>query len=292
MVAMASAKGLLLLSGGLDSILACKLLQKQNITLEAVHFSTPFTRNLYWPKKASEFLAIPTQFLTIEHEYMDIVREPLYGYGSNMNPCIDCRLMMLGLARDHMKQIGARFIVTGEVVGERPMTQNRNAMRMIEKRAGLDGLILRPLSAKLLPPSIPERDGTVKREELLDLQGRGRKSQLEIARSYKVKDAPTPAGGCLLTDPGFSRRVKDLIDHNELTVANVRLLLYGRHFRLPSGAKVIVGRNHTENEQLLRHSFATDYIAQVWCDRSSVPEEMRSFPEFHPDNFAARAGPP
>lgn len=256
-------KGLLLLSGGLDSILACKLLQEQGISLEAVNFATPFTKDLYWPEKASKFLRISTKFMRIEDGYMDIVRNPAHGHGANLNPCVDCRIIMLKLAKGYMAEVGASFIVTGEVVGERPMTQNRNTMRMIEKHAGLDGRIVRPLTAKLLPPSLPELEGVVDRELLLDLNGRGRKIQLELASRYGLKDVPTPAGGCVLTDPCFSKRVRDLIDHEELTVENVKLLLYGRHFRLPSGGKVIVGRNQRENKELLRNSLPTDYVLEV-----------------------------
>lgn len=252
-----------MLSGGLDSILACKLLQEQGVVLEGMHFSTPFTKDLYWPRKARELLGISTEFVRIEEAFIDVVRNPVHGYGANLNPCIDCRIMMFKLAKEHMGELEASFVVTGEIVGERPMTQNRNTIRMIEKRAGLDGLILRPLTAKLLPPSVPELNGIVDRELLLDLNGRGRKVQLELARRYGITDVPTPAGGCVLTDPGFSKRVRDLMDHDELTVANMKLLLYGRHFRLPSGGKVIVGRNHKENGGLLRNALPSDYIFKV-----------------------------
>jgi len=256
-------RALLMLSGGLDSILACRLLQEQHVIIEGIHFSTPFMKDLYWPRKAADLLGIPTKFVRIGDEFIDIVREPVHGYGSNLNPCIDCRIMMLRLAKEYMGEIGATFIITGEVVGERPMTQNRNTMRMIEKRAELNGLILRPLTAKLLLPSTPEREGIVSRGLLLGLSGRGRKAQLELARRYGIDDVPTPAGGCVLTDPSFSRRVRDLMEHGELTAGNVRLLLYGRHFRLPSGGKVIVGRNHADNGGLLQNALPGDYIFRV-----------------------------
>ncbi len=256
-------KGLLLLSGGLDSILACKLLQEQGVSLRAVTFSTPFTKDLYWPHKASKFLGVPTKFVKMEEDYLDMLQEPAHGYGTNINPCIDCRMMMLRLAKTYMDEIEASFLVTGEVVGERPMTQNRNTMRMIEKRTGLDGLIVRPLTAKLLPPSLPELEGTVDRESLLGLSGRGRKIQFELARKYGLEDVPNPAGGCPLTDPGFSKRVRDLMDHAELTTTNVKSLFHGRHFRLPSGGKVIVGRNHEENGELLRNCLPSDHIFRL-----------------------------
>lgn len=276
-------KGLILLSGGLDSMLACKLLQEQGISLEALHFSTPFTKDLYWPQKASELLGLSTKFVKFEAEYIEIIRNPEHGYGSNLNPCIDCRIMMLEYAKDYMNEIEASFIVTGEVVGERPMTQNRNTIRMIEKCAGLDGLIVRPLTAKLLPPSIPEQKGIVDRERLLGLNGRSRKPQLKLAKKYGLKDFPTPAGGCLLTDPSFSRRVRDLMEHKELNLDNIKLLFYGRHFRLPSGAKVIVGRNQRENQELLGLSLPGDYIFQVRNKKgptvilkSENPEDFRA----------------
>ncbi len=257
------ATGILLFSGGLDSILACKLLQAQDVSLKSVHFSTPFTKDLDWPRKTDAFLGISTRFITIGQEYVRIVRRPSYGYGANLNPCIDCRIMMLRRAKGLLDEMEASFIVTGEVVGERPMTQNRNTMRMIEKRSGLDGLIVRPLSARLLPPSVPEQTGVIDRARLLDLSGRGRKRQLALAKEFGIADVPTPAGGCLLTDPSFSRRVKDLIDHDELTDENIELLLHGRHFRLVTGGKAVVARNEAENGRLLQASKPHDLILEI-----------------------------
>lgn len=252
-----------MLSGGLDSILAGRLMQERGTILQGVHVSTPFEKDLDLPTRAAEYLGIPVEFLKIEEEYIEIVRQPAHGYGSNLNPCIDCRIMMLKLAREQMQRTGASFIVTGEVVGERPMTQNRNSIRMIEKCAGLDGLIVRPLTAKILTPSVPELKGVVDRDSLLGLSGRGRKPQLKLADTFGLTEIPTPAGGCSLTDPCFSKRVKDLLEHDELTLEDVKLLHDGRHFRLPSGAKVVVGRNQSDNAALLRDCLQGDYVFTV-----------------------------
>jgi tRNA U34 2-thiouridine synthase MnmA/TrmU len=262
--------GILLFSGGLDSILACKLLQDHSVTLRSVHFSTPFTKDLDWPRKTDALLGLSTTFLALGDAYLDILRSPAYGYGANLNPCIDCRIMMLQRAKELFDEMEASFIVTGEVVGERPMTQSKNTMRMIEKRSGLDGLIVRPLSARLLPPSIPEQTGVVDRERLLNLSGRGRKRQLELAKNYGITEVPTPAGGCLLTDPSFSTRVKDLMDHGELTRENVQLLLHGRHFRLVTGGKAVVARNEGENARLLQSSGPHDLILEIRGGRGPV----------------------
>ena len=169
----------------------------------------------------------------------------------NLNPCIDCKIWMLKEARREMEKEGASFVFTGEVVGQRPKSQLKNTLRLIEKQSGLEGYLLRPLSAKLLPPTIPEEKGWVKREELLDLQGRGRKRQLELAEKWGIKHFSPPAGGCLLTDPNFSRRLKDLWESEEAyNFESVELLKVGRHFRLRPSFKLVGGRNQIENEKL------------------------------------------
>jgi len=263
-------KAVALLSGGLDSSLAAKVVMEQGIELEALNFMTVFCtctntgETCLASQKAVEALGIPLKVLNVSEEYLDVVRHPKHGYGSNMNPCIDCRIFMLKKARTYMEETGSAFIVTGEVLGQRPMSQRRDAMRLIEKEAELDGLILRPLSAKLLPPSTPEKEGWVDRERLLKIQGRSRKPQIQLAVHFGIRDYPCPAGGCLLTDPGFAKRMKDLILHQpDFSLNDVHLLKMGRHFRLSLKSKLVVGRNEEENQKIQTFSKEGDILFKV-----------------------------
>lgn len=248
-------KAVLLLSGGLDSTLAARIMLEQNIDLVAVNFVTPFctcTRKgcRSEAKRVAEAFDIPIRIIHAGDEYIRMIQHPKHGRGKNMNPCIDCRILFFSRARELMHEVGARFVVTGEVLGERPMSQHRAAMKCIEEESGLHGLILRPLSARLLEPSIPEKRGWVDRERLLTIQGRSRKPQIALAREFGVDDYPCPAGGCRLTDSQFALRLKDSFDHDETAIRVIQRLKYGRHFRLPSGAKVIVGRHEADNAVL------------------------------------------
>ncbi len=261
-------KALALLSGGLDSILAIKIMLEQGIEVEAINFLTIFctcTRKgcQHAATQAAETLKVPLKVFNITEEYLDIIKKPRHGYGSNMNPCIDCRIFILRKAKEYMKQCGASFIVTGEVLGERPMSQRKDAIALIEKEAGLKGLILRPLSAKLFEPTLPEKEGIVDREKLLDISGRSRKPQIALAKEFGIKDYPCPAGGCLLTDPSFAKRVKDLIEHDSLDMDNLRLLKVGRHFRLSKDAKLVVGREEEENKILEALAGPSDIIFKL-----------------------------
>src|SRR4030043_1004028 len=210
-------KAIALLSGGLDSTLAARLVLDQGIELEALNFMTVFCTcpnkgaTCLASQKAVETLGIPLKVFNVSEEYLNVVRNPKHGYGSNMNPCIDCRIFMLKKAKVYMEESGASFIITGEVLGQRPMSQRRDAMRLIEKEAGLEGLILRPLSAQFLPVTLPEKEIWINRETLLGIQGRSRKPQMKLADHYGIRDYPCPAGGCLLTDPQFANRMKDLM---------------------------------------------------------------------------------
>jgi tRNA U34 2-thiouridine synthase MnmA/TrmU len=202
-------------------------------------------------QKAVDTLGIPLKVFNVSEEYLEVVKHPKHGYGSNMNPCIDCRIFMLKKTKAYMELASASFIVTGEVLGQRPMSQRRDAMRLIEKEAGLDGFILRPLSAQFLPVTIPEKEGWVDREKLLNIQGRSRKPQMKLADQFGIRDYPCPAGGCLLTDPGFARRMKDLIHHDpNFSLNDVHLLKVGRHFRFSPRLKLVVGRNEEENQKI------------------------------------------
>ena len=246
-------KAICLHSGGLDSSLAIIIVKRQGIEPIAAHFVSPF-----WGRGDESPAEVTAKSMGVEYidvpmgeEYLDIVRNPSHGYGKNANPCIDCHIHMLRKARVLMPGVGASFVVTGEVAGQRPMSQRINTLRQIEKESGLDGLILRPLSAKLLPETIPEREGWVDREKLYAISGRSRAVQMRLADELGLTDYSTPAGGCLLTDPGYSKRVRDLIDHGDFSMAQARRLRTGRHFRLPEGSKLVIGRNQEENESLL-----------------------------------------
>jgi len=250
-------KALILFSGGLDSILATKLMIEQNVEAEAVHFQNPFCacsktgECCIIAANTAHSIGVPFHNVGLEEDYLEIIKKPYHGYGKNMNPCIDCRIHQFNKAKALSEKIGASFIVTGEVLYERPMSQRRDVMEMIERVTGLQGRVLRPLSAKKLPETMPEKEGVVKREGLLGIQGRGRKVQMALAKKFGVEKYPTPSGGCLLTYAGFSDKVRDLIRHHQLTMEQVGLLKLGRHFRLSDKAKLIVGRNKAENELLL-----------------------------------------
>ncbi len=253
-------KALALISGGLDSTLAAKLVIEQGIVVEAVNFFSPFclcnkrSRQgtcKYEAREVAEKLNIKLETISLAEDFLGIVKNPPHGYGKNMNPCIDCRILMLKKAKEFMAESGASFLITGEVVGQRPMSQHRNTLRLIEKESGLEGLILRPLSAKLLSETIPEKQGWINRERLLAFNGRSRKPQIALIKHFGIKDYPCAAGGCLLTDPGYSHRLKDLLKYSDLNLNETELLKIGRHFRLSPEAKLIVGRDRLENERLL-----------------------------------------
>lgn len=261
---MGKTKAVALLSGGLDSTLAVKLMIEQGIEVHALNFTSVFcTCDSKASKEAgcrsesrrvSEQFGIPIKVMVKGADYIEIVRSPRHGYGKGMNPCVDCRIYMFTLAKEYMEEIGASFIITGEVLGQRPMSQRRDTFRVIERESGLEGLILRPLSAKNLPPTIPEETGLVDRERLLSVAGRSRRVQMEMAETLDIGDYPCPSGGCLLTDKIFSKKVKDLLEHKaDVGKTDLTLLKTGRHFRF-RGSKVIVGRDEADNLRLKTHS--------------------------------------
>jgi len=259
----AKRKAVGLLSGGLDSTLAIKLVQEQGIDVVALNFSTIFCRCNRKGGCGSEAyrvtreLGLPLKVITLTDEYLEVVKRPKHGYGQGLNPCLDCRILMFKKAKAHMLQIGASFLVTGEVLGQRPMSQHRRAIRLIERESDLEGFILRPLSAKHFPPSIPEREGWVDREKLLDLTGRSRKPQMKLAEELQIWEYPCSAGGCLLTDLSFAARMRDLMEFKPgFGLHDVRLLKVGRHFRLAERARLVVGRSRAENEII--HSLAEE----------------------------------
>ena len=269
-----------MLSGGLDSSLAVKIVADQGIDVVGINFSTGFCLTDHRRKmvgmgaqidprtvrnealQAGARWRIPVEIIDISKEYMDILTNPRYGYGKNVNPCIDCRIFMQKKTLEYMEKVGARFMITGEVLGQRPMSQMKQSMLLIEMRSGAQGKVLRPLSARLLKPTIAETEGWVDRKKLFGFKGRNRKPQMELARKIGLVEYPQPAGGCcFLTDPNYARRMQDLFDHQDkqtLTTEQVMLLKVGRHFRVADRSKAIVGRNEAEN--LLMESQAGDRL--------------------------------
>ena len=250
-------KAIALISGGLDSLLAAKLIAQEGVEVIGLKFKIPFYLNTV---KTLVNLGTEISEVDIGQEFLQLVLKPRYGYGANINPCIDCKILMFTKAKEFMEQLSAKFIITGEVLGQRPMSQHRQALELIEKKSGLEGLLLRPLSARLLPETIPEKQGWVKRENLLNFSGRGRRLQINLAKTLGIKDYAQPAGGCLLTDPLFSKKVKDLIAHGQLNRDNIELLKIGRHFRISPQAKLAVGRDEKENQELVSLAKEKDYL--------------------------------
>lgn len=245
-----SLKAIALVSGGLDSALAAKIIKLQGVEVIGIAFITPFT--CPETKSLAQSIGIQIYPHEVSLEYLDLLRNPRFGFGKNLNPCIDCHIFMLKKARELMSEYKADFIVSGEVLGQRPMSQNSASLKKIEKESGLDGLLIRPLSARLLPETMVERNGWVKRNLLYGFSGRSRKPQMELVKKIGLQGFGQPAGGCLLTDAGFSQRLKDLLNYQrELNLDDIQLLKLGRHFRLNRTAKLIVGRNQQENQRLI-----------------------------------------
>ena len=253
-----------LCSGGLDSQLAGLVLRGQGIEVHWITFETPFF-SADKARIAARQLDVPLIVEDITGTYLEMLKNPHCGYGKHMNPCLDCHALMFHLAGEWMKREGFDFLFSGEVAGQRPMSQTKPSLRYVEKNSGHDGYILRPLSARLLPESIPEKEGLVDRSRLLDLSGRSRKPQMKLAEEFGITDYPAPAGGCLLTEKVYSDRLRELFAHDEKpSEASLHLLKCGRHFRLPGGAKIIVGRKQADNHFLQKHyNPATDTLIQL-----------------------------
>ncbi len=261
-----AAKAVVLVSGGLDSTLAALLLKEQGVEVHGIHFSTGFclsehkrTMSFFGAaqgearpetQRAETNLRVDVRNVDLGEEYLETVLHPKHGYGANINPCIDCRIMMLRKAKSYADEIGARIVATGEVIGQRPMSQRRDTMRIIEKESGLEGRLVRPLCAKRLPPTEPEKQGLLDRARLLDFCGRGRRPQMELIASKGITDYPLPAGGCcFLTDRNYAARFRDLVAHSagrKLTRDDLVLLKTGRHFRLSPALKLVAARDEGE----------------------------------------------
>ena len=243
-----------LLSGGLDSQLAVRMMQERGFEVSAVAIKTPFCdfdcgRGCGFEiRERADDLNVDLKTVYLGDEYVEMLKNPKYGRGAGFNPCIDCRAMMFGAAKKRMEEIGAEFVISGEVLGQRPMSQHGPALRTIEKESRLEGKIVRPLSAALLPATDPERDGLIRREDMGTIRGRTRRAQLRMAEQYAIEDPPNAGGGCLLTDPQFGRKTRDLFDHTETpTINDIDLLKVGRHFRFDEMTKIVTGRNKDEN---------------------------------------------
>ncbi|MFX1434290.1 MAG: hypothetical protein ACFFB1_10990 [Promethearchaeota archaeon] len=262
--------GLGLISGGLDSLIATHILKLQNIEVIGLNFKSPFCicdkayknsecgLQTFYSKFGMEIL-----FCQKEDDYLKIVNNPKFGYGRHLNPCIDCRIYILKKAKKIAKKIEADFIFTGEVLNQRPKSQNRKALNIIEEETGMKGKLLRPLSALLLEPTILEKKGMINRSKLLGIHGRSRKTQLDIARNYGLLNEYYACGGCLLTDSGFTRRMEDYLEYNKnYKMKDINLLKLGRHFRFKD-SKIIVGRNQSENKKLIKLKNPKDIIMEV-----------------------------
>jgi len=259
-----------LLSGGLDSQLAVRMMQEQGFDVSAVAIKTPFCdfdcgRGCGFEiRERADELNVNLKTVYLGDEYIEMLKHPKHGIGAGFNPCIDCRSMMFEAAKKHMEDIGAEFIISGEVLGQRPMSQHAPALRTIEKETGLLGKIVRPLSAALLPETDPEKNGLIKRENLGMIKGRTRKAQLELAKKYGIENPPNAGGGCLLTDPTFGLRAKDLFEHIETpTINDIDLLKIGRHFRLDNETKLVIGRNKDENEMIKAIALPNDILLEA-----------------------------
>lgn len=271
------ARAVALYSGGLDSTLAILTMLEQGIEVTAITFLNHFGCDISDksscskdPFAASVKFGFEVKLSHLSNKFLDIVKNPKFGHGKNMNPCVDCRILMLKEAKEFMDMIGTDFIITGEVLGQRPMSQRRDCFPCIDKEAGVQGLVLRPLSARLLPSTIPEEKGLVKRSKLHDLTGRSRKRQIALAEHFGLTEYPAPAGGCLLTDPIYSYRLKDLfMFDNDPEYKDINLLRAGRHFRPSDNCKIIVGRNREENNTIRSYSDSEDCL--LWVENFGSP---------------------
>jgi len=267
---MVRIKALALYSGGLDSILACRVIMNQGIEVKAIHFITPF---FGYDKKGREDeaenyafkqYAIILKVVDVSHDFLEIVKYPKHGYGKKFNPCLDCKIFLVSKAREYLEKEGASFLITGEVLGQRPMSQRRDTLRIIERDSGTEGILLRPLSAQHLKPTVPEEQGWVDRKKLFDFKGRGRKPQMMLAEHLGIKEYPAPAGGCLLTDSQLSTRIRWLFDNRtDIVVEDVLLTKVGRHFALTEETLLAVGRLKEENQTIAKLSRKGDILLEL-----------------------------
>ena len=259
-----------LISGGLDSTLAAKVVKDLGVDVHGVYFAMPWgCCDKAMAQAAADRIGIKFIVLQLDERYLEIVRNPKHGYGTAMNPCIDCRIHMFTRAAQYMKHIGAEFLFTGEVLGQRPMSQQRHSMKRIEKESGLEGRLLRPLCAQLLPSTIPEQEGLIDRNKLLNMSGRSRRPQIRLANDLTITEYNQPAGGCLLTDRNFASRMRDTLNYGYRNFRETIALQWGRHFRINDKFKAIVGRDQRENDALLRYAHCDDHV-MIFADKAKA----------------------
>ena len=266
-----AVRALVLLSGGLDSLLAARLLQEQGLEVQCLGVQTPFLTEGFEERlrRIARRAGLPLRVVRAGEEYLELVRRPRHGYGQHLNPCIDCHALMCRVAAGQMRELGCAFVATGEVLGQRPLSQRREALRIVDRESGLEGLVLRPLSAKLLEPTLAELRGWVDRERLLDLRGRSRKVQMELAARFGLREYATPAGGCLLTDPGFCRRLADLMERRPgFDLNDVELLKWGRHLRIGPALRLVIARRAGEARRLVGLARRGDLL--LWAPQDAA----------------------
>lgn len=262
---------LALYSGGLDSTLACRVIMAQNIRVVAVKFVTPFfgADLLRDPEQYRETVrrkyGIEVMLRDMTEPYLKMLARPAHGYGKNFNPCVDCKIMLMGEAKRMLPELGADFLISGEVLGQRPMSQRRDTLRVIERDSGCADLLLRPLCARNLPPTKPERDGLVDREKLYDFKGRSRTPQIQLAARFGIEDYESPGGGCVLTDPNLAERIRDhyaeaAAETRPVRAEDILLLLSGRIFKLPGGSILALGRTEAGNQKVLSRRIPGDWL--------------------------------
>lgn len=287
---MKKMKALSLFSGGLDSILATRLVMDQGVEVEAIQFVTPFFNyDILDDIEAHKQRVLASYGIHVIVEdispgYLQLLRNPVHGFGKNFNPCIDCKIMMLSRAKKMLAERGASFLISGEVLGQRPMSQRRDTLNVIERDSGTKSLLLRPLCAQLMKETEAEAKGWVDRTKLLRISGRGRSPQIALAKQYDITDIPAPAGGCILADPILSKRIAEvyaresILQTAEISVTDIRLLLVGRQFILPGGGWLIVGRSETDNIKLEKLVQADDAVLQMeeWAGPLAVLKKAGS----------------
>jgi len=278
-----------LMSGGLDSVLAAKIIKDLGIEVYAVSFAMPWQKGKSpRAENMSKKLGIHFNVFQLGDDYLEVLKNPQYGYGSAFNPCMDCHIFMIEKAAEYMKEIGAEFVFTGEVVGQRPNSQRKDCLIRIEKVISLEGRLLRPLSAKLLEPTVPESEGMVDRDKLFGLSGRSRKPQMQLAQQWGIEGYSTPAGGCLLTEKHFGRRMKDILHSGCRGLQDIVALQWGRYFRLNKDYIAILGRDKKENELLIQESHDDDYILEP--EEFSGPTLLLKGPTPSPEVLQIAAG--
>lgn len=272
---MSDVRALSLFSGGLDSILATRVVMTQGIQVTAVKFVSPFFHYEIlddisgYTKEVKNKYGIDVVVRDISEEYLEMLRKPAYGFGKNFNPCVDCKIFMVTRAREMLDEFGASFLISGEVLGQRPMSQRRDTLNVISRDSESRSILLRPLCAKLMTPTLAEEQGWVDREQLLNFSGRGRSRQIELAAQFGIKDYPAPAGGCILADPILSRRIRNFYDDTfviraaDMTVTDILLLLVGRQFQLPGGGWLIIGRDMRDNDKLTAWAESGDALLKM-----------------------------